>query len=756
MNIVLAGTIILIGLSGIVAQIVLLRELLAAFSGNELIIGVIFANWVLWESLGVILCARIACRMKNALNLYCVFLSAFALALPASVFTTRVFKTLIGIPVGEATGFSAVFLAALAVNSVAGFLHGGLFSCALKLNAQYFTHPSLGIANVYALETVGTLLGGILSSFFFLGNWNSFQTAHLIAFAHLSAVVIICVYFIQGLCRRYLLGLALGLGILFLSVPADFIHKRSLDIQWKGVEVREYKNSVYGNIMVTRRLGQQTIFYNGIPAIVTPVPDIASLEEFAHFPLLLHEQPKDILVINAAAGGFIREILKHSPERLDYLELDPQVIAMLKKYPSALTAEELSDQRVRIFPVDGRFFIRTTATKYDVVLIGVSGPGDLSSNRFFTLEFFDLLKKTVNPGAIVAFRLPGSQTYFSKELLDLNSCIYHGLRSVFPCVRVIPGDLTLYCASTDNTILSLNAVDLMRRFEERFIRSPLISLPYLRYRFNESSESNSLIALQNTAAGENRDMLPVALYYAQAFWNKQFSPGLVRFFSLLKGFNMRTAAMVIFLGLASALLIFRKKPKSLGDISILYSIATTGFAGMLLNLILIFAFQAYYGFIYQWIGILVAVFMAGAAIGSFIMTRGSKSLERSLDLLRSFEGAVLIFSLLLAFILKENFMDREAAYMSFLALFLISGILVGAEFPLACRLFLKSSEQASLAGSMLYFVDLAGGWAAGLLGGIFFLPVLGVFKSCLLLALLKLSSLVLLIPSRTKSNYSTS
>ncbi|MFA5118018.1 MAG: hypothetical protein WC695_04090 [Candidatus Omnitrophota bacterium] len=756
MNIVLAGTIILIGLSGIVAQIVLLRELLTAFYGNELIIGVIFANWILWESLGVILCAPLACRMKNAFNLCCAFLLAFACAFPASVFITRIFKTLAGISVGEATGFSAVFLATLAVNSITGFLHGGLFSCALKLNAQYRSHPSLGIANVYALETVGTLLGGILLSFFFLGHWNSFQTAHLIAFAHLSAVVIICVYFNRGRCRRYLLGLTLGLGMLFLSVPADFIHKRSLHIQWKGVEVQEYKNSVYGNIMVTKRLGQQTVFYNGIPAIVTPVPDIVSLEEFAHFPLLLHEQPKNILVINAAAGGFIREILKHGPERLDYLELDPQVIAMLKKYPTALTAEELSNQRVRIFPVDGRFFIRTTTTKYDIVLIGVSGPGDLSSNRFFTLEFFDLLKKTVNPKAIIAFRLPGSQTYFSKELLDLNSCIYQGLRSVFPCVRVIPGDLTLYCASTDNTILSLNAGDLMRRFEERFIRSPVISLPYLGYRFNEASERDLLIALQNTAAGENRDMFPVALYYMQSFWNKQFSPGLVRFFSLLRVFNMRTAAAVIFLGLASALLIFRKKPKSLHDLSILYSIATTGFAGMLLNLILIFTFQVYYGFIYQWIGILVAVFMAGAAMGSFVMTRESESLERSLGLMRFFEGAVLMFSLLLAFILKENFMNRGTAYMSFLTLFLVSGILVGAEFPLACRLFLKSSEQASMAGSVLYFVDLAGGWAAGLLGGIFFLPILGVFKSCVLLALLKLSSLVLLFLSRTKNNYSTS
>jgi spermidine synthase len=756
MNTILISTILLVGFSGITAQIVLLRELLITFYGNELIIGVIFANWVLWESLGVVLIARILGRVKNSLNLYSVFLLAFAIVFPVSIYLARVSKSLMGIPVGEATGLLSVFLATLGVNSVVGFLHGGLFSCALRLNTKSPGSPAPGISMVYVLETVGTLLGGIIVSFFFLGHWNSFQTASLIALAHLSAGVIISAFFLQGLTRRCLLILSISLGLFFLAVPAARMHQSSLDIQWKGVEIQEYKNSVYGNIMVTRRFGQQTVFYNGIPAVVTPLPDIASLEEFAHFPLLLHEQPKNILVINAAAGGFIHEILKHNPERLDYLELDPEVIAMLKKYPTALTAQELSDQRVRIMPVDGSFFIRTTDMKYDVVFIGVSSPVDLTMNRFFTIEFFKLLKKTVNPGAIIALRMPGSQTYFSKELLDLNSCIYHGLKSVFPSVRVIPGDLTLYCASADNKILRLSALDIMRRFDERLIRSPLISLPYLRYRFNAEAEGAFLSPLQNTTAGINHDMAPVALYYMQVLWNKQFSPALMKFFGRLRVLNMHMAAAIIFFGLISVLLFFRKKPGKLRDFSMLSCIGSTGFAGMLLNLILIFTFQVYYGYIYQWIGVLVAVFMAGAAMGSFMMTRFIKTEERSFWFLCFFEGAVIMFSLFLAFSLRENFMNSGPACVSFLIFFLISGTFVGAEFPLACRLYLKSPQDASMAGSVLYFADLAGGWGAGLLGGIFFIPILGVFKSCMLIAVLKTISLFLLIAARTKSNYSAS
>jgi len=42
----------LMGFTAIVAQVILIRELLTSFSGNELIIGIFFANWLLLEAPG--------------------------------------------------------------------------------------------------------------------------------------------------------------------------------------------------------------------------------------------------------------------------------------------------------------------------------------------------------------------------------------------------------------------------------------------------------------------------------------------------------------------------------------------------------------------------------------------------------------------------------------------------------------------------------------------------------------------------------
>ena len=46
----------------------------------------------------------------------------------------------------------------------------------------------------------------------------------------------------------------------------------------------------------------------------------------------------------------------------------------------------------------------------------------------------------MNPDGILVLFLPGSLTYMSKELRDLNACIFDTLKKVFPWVRTIPGE----------------------------------------------------------------------------------------------------------------------------------------------------------------------------------------------------------------------------------------------------------------------------------------------------------------------------
>ena len=49
---VFSGAVLVMGASGLIAQLLLLRELLITFLNNELTIGIILANWLILEAAG--------------------------------------------------------------------------------------------------------------------------------------------------------------------------------------------------------------------------------------------------------------------------------------------------------------------------------------------------------------------------------------------------------------------------------------------------------------------------------------------------------------------------------------------------------------------------------------------------------------------------------------------------------------------------------------------------------------------------------
>jgi spermidine synthase len=270
-----------------------------------------------------------------------------------------------------------------------------------------------------------------------------------------------------------------------LSPAAKEIGWSSIRSQWRDLGIIHNENSVYGNIAVIKRGEQFTFFTNGIPALTTPVPDVASIEDFAHFPMLFHERPESVLILSGGAGGLIHEVLKHGVSRIDYVEMDPLLLRLVRQFSTPLTQLELSDPRVRIHYTDGRFFTQGTPDRFDIIFVGLSVPQELQTNRYFSSEFFLIAKQRMNPHGILALALPGSSTYLAKELKEVNGCILDTLKTAFPFVRVVPGDVNLYLASTSTRIETVAAAEVFRRLESRQVQSRLITRSYLEDRLHE-------------------------------------------------------------------------------------------------------------------------------------------------------------------------------------------------------------------------------------------------------------------------------
>ena len=325
---------------------------------------------------------------------------------------------------------------------------------------------------------------------------------------------------------------------LLLTPSAKKIDSFSINSQWRNLNVIHNENSIYGNITVTKR-GEQFTFYNdGVPSITTPVPDIASIEDFVHFPMLFHKKPESVLILSGGAGGMIHEILKYPVTHVDYVELDPLLLKLVQRFSTPLTQSELSDQRVKIHYQDSRLFTQRTGERFDIIFIGLSAPQALQTNRLFSLEFFSTAKKKLNPHGILVLSLPGSLTYISPELRDLNGCILDTLKSVFGSVRIIPGDVNLYLASASDLFEKITSGDIIKRFEERKIQTKLMTKNYIGYRLHDRWLQWYWKSMEGRRIRINSDFRPLGVFFNLSYWNALFSPYLTGIFKWFEGFHL--------------------------------------------------------------------------------------------------------------------------------------------------------------------------------------------------------------------------
>jgi spermidine synthase len=399
--------------------------------------------------------------------------------------------------------------------------------------------------------------------------------------------------------------------------------------------------------------------------------------------------------------------------------------------------------------MDGRRYLSRAVEDYDVIFVGIIDPSSLQANRYFTREFFELARERLRPGGMLVFGVTASLTYGNDELKDLNSCIYHTLASVFRYIRALPGDgRNLFMASDSDEVETINEETILDRLLERDIAEDA-GLPWhIERKLHQGWSDWFRSFIEGYSREVNRDFRPMGMYYSIALWNSIHQPGFGRLFRTFERIQLSHAAIAA-AALLAAFLLFRTLRKGRTRVGIPFSIMTTGIAGMMYGLLIIFAFQVVYGYVFAWIGLLVALYMAGAACGALFAASLMKRISNTVTLFRLAEVTLILYSLVLPFVIFTDtvYSDHQSAFLNsmvFLLLSGFSGLLTGAQFPLANTIQLEGDDTVGDTGGLLYACDLAGGWLGGMCAAVVFLPVLGFTGTCLLVAMLKFTSFVIL------------
>jgi spermidine synthase len=166
----------------------------------------------------------------------------------------------------------------------------------------------------------------------------------------------------------------------------------------------------------------------------------AAVDEFiyhdtlVHPALLLHPNPKNVLIIGGGEGATLREVLKHSSvKRVVMVEIDERVTEISKKYLPEWHAGAFEDKRATVLIMDGRKYIEENDQVFDCILIDLSEPvEDGPAYKLFTRQFYEIVSKRLSPEGTVALQ-GGSTAVFDCGFL---TSVYQTLKTVFPVVRV--------------------------------------------------------------------------------------------------------------------------------------------------------------------------------------------------------------------------------------------------------------------------------------------------------------------------------
>ncbi len=681
--------IIATGVSSVVTQLLIIREFLAQFQGNEFVIALILFNWLILGGIGTILSHKVTRNLWVASASRLGYLSLLLAALPGvQILAIRYLRDVFFIH-GSSVGFYPILIYSFLVTAPYCLMIG--FVLPYSLFVIRTSNPEYPGSLVYITDNLGDVSGGALFSFV-LVFWVSPMTAVFLANLPLLLCVILLFHHFSPRRPSVYLGVVATLAVM---VAAIFLEPSSL-VPLQG-KLAYYSESRYGRIQVLKDQEQYTLFVGGVPLFSSQNLNMA--EETIHYPLSQVDTARNILLISAQAG-MMAELEKYRPLSIDYVELDPKVaevefkFGLIKKIPGLTVIHQ-----------DGRAYLEKSKKIYDAIIVNLSEPDTFQVNRFYTDRFFALARRHLNRHGVLSFAMEGFDNYLAEPQRQKLSSLYNTVRDYFKDVLLLPGEKIFFlCGSR-----AINT-DIPKLLDQKGISTRYIKGYYYGNVTPERIER--LNALIDPETPKNRDDAPQLMHLMFLQWFAKFSTSPTGFIVVLVLFCM--------------VYLFRIHSEE-------FVLFSTGFMVMGSEVLVIFAFQIFFGYIYFQIGLIVTVFLAGLLPGAWF---GDRLRMRSKQMLMLTDGLLMILMGLLIVALKQAGQHLPvAAYLVFG--FLVS-LICGFQFPVA--LYLRGGDAPAV--TQTFSADLIGAAFGTLIANVVLIPYLGIIWMAAGLVGLKFLSLM--------------
>ena len=284
---------------------------------------------------------------------------------------------------------------------------GATLPLSVRVLARDETEATAGTARIYAWNTVGAIAGAILAGFVLIPRFG-FEGSIRIAVA---ANFVLALWAAACVARPRPIpvgvaaaGIAAVLAVYSPSRPQAVVSSSGFELTLPAPP-RELHYAV-GRSSTVMLLASGTHYYlrtNGLPEASVSVsgspPTLDTQKWLTALTVAARPDIRDMLVVGFG-GGVALEGVPSAVERIDVVELEPEVIVANRLLSGLRDADPLADRRVNIAINDGRNALKLTRKSYDAIVSQPSHPWTAGASHLFTREFAAEVRRHLNDGGV--------------------------------------------------------------------------------------------------------------------------------------------------------------------------------------------------------------------------------------------------------------------------------------------------------------------------------------------------------------------
>ncbi|HUC69363.1 MAG TPA: fused MFS/spermidine synthase [Stellaceae bacterium] len=291
-------------------------------------------------------------------------------------------------------------------------LIGISFPLASELTAVRMSALGRQIGTLYALNTIGGVLGSLTAGFVLIPYLGS-QWA-LAVLISTNMLLFAAVTLSQpGLPKSLWRPGAIALTVVVVSFAVFGPHylERQLTafVGARVLELRESKEATYTVLEYDDAAAGkfQQLLVNSRSYANNRPEGRRYMAAMAHYPLLLHTGPSDsAAVICIGTGTTVGAVSTHDELRAIYaIDLAPAVFDFAR-YFVPINQRFYANPKVHEIVADGRNYLLGTTNSFDVITMEPPPPIDAGIVNLYTEEFYALAKRRMRPGAMLAQWVP--------------------------------------------------------------------------------------------------------------------------------------------------------------------------------------------------------------------------------------------------------------------------------------------------------------------------------------------------------------